>query len=570
MIWLARICRALAVAIAIAAAVDPILPLVRSDRRTVAIVNTGDAADAERISRALSREFDVHAGPIAGAAATIVAGDAVPASPIATSGALFAVLPAAATPRIEIEKATAPSIAPSGSKIAIAARMRFVGMRGRTVIVDLFAGALAVDSAKRVVSNDDERMEITLTLAPSAAGLLTARLLARDEANRSLAADRHLAVDVRDQRWRVLVADARPSWASTFIRRALEADRRFDIASRVGMSKTIEASAGAAPLLTDAAALAQFDAIVIGAPDELAAAEARALERYARERGGSVILLLDRLDLGSSATLAGMSALGDVHGNERVKITSAAGDLVATELALPRGDALISPLARAPVGGKETPVIWQTALGAGRVIVNGALDAWRYRTREGGGFTRFWTDAIGAAAGASPRPLVVTTDSLLVEPGAAFEIRAIVRDAQLSDPGRPAPAVELSGPVQFWPAAERGVFAAPVTASDKPGNYELEVQGSSVQGARGAERLRYVVSETARRSEPALLSAWTTSRGGTVLADGDDALVSRVRAAISAQRERVETHPMRSLWWLPVFVILLGGEWWVRRRRGER
>ncbi len=576
MIWLSRVMRGLAVAIAVAAAIDPAIPLLRSDRHVVAVIDAGAGDKTNTVSQALSADFDVHAGPIAAASATVIVGDEVPAAPIVLGGSLFTMVTAPASPRIEIERVSATDIAPSGSKVPVTATIRAVGMRGRTAVVELFAGSLAVDAVQHVLTKDDERAEVVLALPPSAAGVLKARVLARDSADRRLAADHHLAVDIRDQRWRLLIVDARPSWASTFVRRALEQDRRFDIASRVGTSKTVGAASGVAPALTDTAALTAFDAIIVGAPDAATAAQARSLERFARERGGAVVLLLDRLDAGPFAPLLGV-ALEDVHGLERLKVSSAAGNLVATELAVPRGGA-ITALARATIGGpiggpiasNATPVIWQSALGAGRLVVNGALDAWRYRAREDGGFAKFWLDAIGAAASASPAPLVLTTGSSIVAPGAAFDVRAVVRDAQLSDAAQPAPAVELAGPLTFWPGAERGVFHAAVKAPDTPGDYQLVVQGSTAQGLKLRQVLNYVVAAPGRRPDPALLAAWTTSRGGVVLGDGVADLVSRVGTAVNARKERIATHPMRSVWWLPAFVILLGGEWWLRRRRGER
>ncbi len=562
MIWLSRMLRAMAVAIAIAAAIDPAMRLLRADRRSVAVIDAGGTDLAATISQSLSDEFDLHAASVAGAAATVVVGNELPPESIVTSGALFAVVPAARSPRVEIERVTTPGIAPSGSRVPVLVSVRAVGMRGRSIVVDLFAGSLAVDSVTRALTDDDERVEVAVVLPPSAAGLLSARVVASDAGSRALSVERHCVVDIRDQRWRVFVADPRPSWASTFVRRALEDDRRFDIASRVGTSKALSVASGTAPSLSDSGALAEFDAIVIGAAGELTATEARSIERYARERGGAVILLLDRLELGALAPMIGVLSLADVHGAARMKVSAAAGNQVATEFALPRGGAGITPLALVSIGGKDTPAIWQSALGAGRVVVNGALDAWRYRTREGGGFAKFWVDAIAAAASASPAPLVLTTETPRVAPGTTFEVRAIVRDAQLSDPSRPAPIVEWTGPPQFWPAEERGVFLASITAPDTPGNYEIKVRDAV---------LRYsVVPDVDRQPAVAMLTAWTTSRGGTVLTDDVAGVVSRVRTAVNAQYERVETHPMRSPWWIPVFVILLGAEWWIRRRRGER
>lgn len=570
MIWLARLCRGGAIAIAIAAAIDPALALMRADHPTVAVIDAGGNTATSTISTRLSDAFDVHAGPIAGAAATVVIGDQLPAPLPAVSGALLAIVPAPTVPSIDVEDVSAPATAPAGSKIPIRVSVHSAGLRGRSLSVDLFAGSLAVDSVKRAVGSDDDRAEITMALPPSAAGLMTARVAARATADQAPPIERHVTVDVRDERWRVLVADPRPSWSSTFVRRALEDDRRFDVASRVGTSKSVGVASGSAPMLTDLAAVSEFDAVVIGAPDALSAADVRALDRYARERGGSIILLLDRAEAGPATPLIGAAPLGDAHGVERVKVESAAGNLVATEFGLPSAGAVLTPLAHASVGGKSTPIVWQSPLGAGRVIVNGAFDAWRYRTRESGGFAKFWTDAIGAAAAASPAALELTAASLRVAAGASFDVRATVRDVQLSDPSKPAPAVELSGAADFWPERERGVFRSTVKAPDTPGNYELQIQSSTAQGSKASAVLRYVVAPPDHHAESALLGAWTTSLGGTVLADDGSDVVSRVRAAVNARTERVETHPMRSIWWLPAFVILLGGEWLIRRRRGER
>lgn len=575
MIWTSRLLRAAAVAIAILAAIDPSLALRRAGRPLVAVIDSGSAELTARLSRALSGAFDVHAGAIAGAAVTILAGDRLPIAPIVVSGALFAVMPTPPTPRIEVS-ATLPVPAPSGAKLPVTAGVRAVGMRGRTLVIDLYAGALAVDTVKRPIASDDERADVTLALPPAAAGLLTARVVAHDAAQSALSAERHVLADVRDQRWRVFVADARPSWTSTFVRRALELDRRFEVVSRVSTSKGLAAESGAVPSLADSAALANVDAVVIGAPEAMAVADVRALERFARERGGSIVLLVDEVGDAGDVALGAADALLDgvrldaVRGVAHVQAAGATGTLVATEMAVPRGGRGVTPLARASIGGLDTPVVWQTPLGAGRVIVNGALDAWRYRTSAHGGFARFWSDAIGAAAAASPAPLAVTLAPRLAAPGQPIHVRVVARDAQLSDPTRAAPVVTLKGPPDFWPDAERGVFRAVIHAPDTPGNYELRVDGL-VGAATVSTVVHYAVTaKPDDRPAPATLSAWTTAHGGAVLGDDLDAAVARVRAAAPAPTAPLETHPMRSAWWLPVFVLLLGGEWWIRRRRGER
>src|SRR5262249_26338789 len=92
----------------------------------------------------------------------------------------------------------------------------------------------------------------------------------------------------------VLVFDRRPSWMSTFVRRVLEDDPRFDVASRtststLAASTTLDAPAG----LSDVAALWRDSAIVVGAPETLTDADVEGLNGYLRNRGGAVVALYD-------------------------------------------------------------------------------------------------------------------------------------------------------------------------------------------------------------------------------------------------------------------------------------
>jgi hypothetical protein len=338
----------------------------------------------------------------------------------------------------------------------------------------------------------------------------------------------------------------------------------------VGTSKSIGVESGSAPLLTDRAALTAFDAVIVGAPAALDASAVRALERFARERGGAIVLLLDQVDNRVLEPLLGGATLTDEHGVEKLKVVSASGELAASEFAVPRGGA-ITPLAHVTMGASDHPAIWQSPLGAGRVVVNGALDAWRNRTHDEGSFARLWVDVTSDVAAASPAPLMVDVTPQLAAPGETLRVSAVVRDAQLSAPDRPSPSVELAGPPDFWPAAERGVFEATITAPDTPGNYELRVKGASASGNTLDAIARYtVMADAAPAPRPDRLADWVTSQGGTVVAGDGAALTGALRTAISTRAERVPTHVMRSVWWLPAFVLLLGGEWWIRRRRGER
>ncbi len=97
--------------------------------------------------------------------------------------------------------------------------------------------------------------------------------------------DNHIdaGVQVAAARAPVLVFDARPSWSSTFVRRAIEDDARFIVGYRARLAPSL--SAGTANGRLDAAALDLAAVVVIGGPDALDLGRCGAA-RAIRQRAG--------------------------------------------------------------------------------------------------------------------------------------------------------------------------------------------------------------------------------------------------------------------------------------------
>ena len=113
-----------------------------------------------------------------------------------------------------------------------------------------------------------------------------------------------IGVDVAVTRSTVLVFDARPSWSSTFVRRAIEDDRRFAVGYRARLAPAL--SAGTANGRLDVAALDLASTVVIGGVDALTASDVALLEQFVRVRGGTLVLLPERAPAGPwSGLLAG-------------------------------------------------------------------------------------------------------------------------------------------------------------------------------------------------------------------------------------------------------------------------
>ncbi len=521
--------RAVAVAIAVAGIVDPVLTLDRHAKPEVALMAASrlpDPALADRVSDALASQFTVVRGASIGAAATIVIGDELPATATALPAVGFVVVPEPREPFITVTSVRAPSRAHVQSRVPVEVRVRAQAAQGRKLSVSLRSGDVLIDRTTHDVVAGDETVTETLTLvAPPARGTVAFTVLAEVEDSPETRTRADAGIEIRDRRLAVLAFDRRPSWLATFVRRALEADPRFVVTSRVATSRGAAAAAGIPPeSLASLPSLALFDAVVVGAPAELTAADAAGLEEYMRRRAGAVILLPDE-----PVATDVFARLTGVTGWRPVERAKPSGDPPATTFFTP---------------GESPDAVWRTAVGSGSLTVFTAIDAWRYRDAADAAFDRFWRGTIAAAADATPPPIDLLPDRWVVAPGESTRARLA------RGPDNPVERMQLrtnslSGPVSF---------------------------DVSRDGARAAATL-LVVPDAARAAsdDRALLSAWTTATGGLQIPEKQLALLGpALQRTLAPPAERVRWRPMQSAWWVVPFALVLGAEWWMRRRQGLR
>ena len=619
-----RVLRAIAIVIAVLGLIDPAVTSSRTERPLLALVNASTTAgmananDAlanrllfERARTLLQRDFTLISAPFANASGTVVVGDRLPPQASALAMPLFVVLPDSSGVHVHIEHVQVPRRVNVESRAVLHARLRVHGARGRDVFVTLRSASLLRDSIVHRVTTDDERPEVELAYTPTSTGAVPLVLAATlDRASGSVvtqaatnratthgattdAATASVVIDVTDRPLSVLVYDARPSWMSTFVRRAIERDRRFAVTSRVVTSRNISTDAGRPPVsLDEAASLAAYDVVILGAPEALTTSDVAGIERYLRRRGGSVLLLFDRASAGAYTRLT-----GDVRWNHSTSATASAvvaadvdrrPDSVAmrvTDFMVPSAEvagshalALLRPSATDRASGRA--VVWSVAVGAGQLIVSGALDAWRFRDATISSFDRFWQGQVAAAAESSPPVLLLETSNRLVAPNEWVDLTVTLREPALaarevSAVRRGTVAVVLqSGSstrrerVRVWPAGPvgrfHGVFRAPGTA----GRYVLNAKSD---GATVDAPIVVSAAATATRtSEASVVAAWAAARGGlAVSATQLESLRPAVTRTLRPTARAVTWHPMRSAWWIIPFSFLLGAEWWLRRRSGR-
>ncbi len=565
--------RIAAFAIALLAVADPSITASRNSRPVVAIVGaTPNRSEAlkERVDRVLARRFTVVRGAMP-AAATVFVGDVMPDERQNLSSTVLGVTSAQA-PSVRIASLEVPAMSMMNARTPIEALVIVAGARG-SLTAELYAGKTLVKRQVSPIFADSASLYLLFNAVPATPGITMYRVVARLDGT-PLADSATTVLDTRELRTPLLFFDLRASWLSTFVRRAVEEDPRFAITHRVLTSRGRSSTAGDAPSsLRDPQLLSRYSTIIVGAPDQLSDADVAGLETFMRRRGGRVILLMDQRSGGPVDRLTGVSQWRAVH-LAAVETLDTQGDLlraqeVAWPVSMPAGATVqASSVAR---DSTRRGVIWSIPIGAGRLMVSGALDAWHYRAS---GFDDFWANSIADQSAGAPEPIVISLSRRSTVPGQETIVSAWIRDAALSTsatrPTRVSAALVADGDttiVRLWPEGSPGTYSARLVAPRTGGTYRVIV----TSGNDRAEAALVVDSTAlpATADERELIDAYVSSRRGFVVPEEDlESLPSRVASAIQLV-PRVETwYPMRSAWWIVPFALLLGAEWWWRRRRG--
>lgn len=578
-----RALRAAALLIALLAFIDPALSRAGLDRPSVVVLHASASEGelAAQVAATLGTTFDVRRTDVPAAAAYVLAGADLPQDwrPPA-SAAVFAVTPDAGVPTVQVLQVVAPDVISIDSIAPIRVDLRVDGTGNRDVLVTLIVDGVRLQQVTRRVTGEETRVSVPLTLVPSQPGVKRVRVEASAQGRATTVAD--FAIDVTARVWRVLSFDARPTYASTFVRRALEADARFSVTTRVVTSRASAIRTTAAPSsLNDTGALDEFDLVVVGASDALGAVEAASLERYLRERHGAVVLLPEGHDREVLARLTGEAVWQEDRRLDPVPVSSGASGNTdawsATEFLWPsRWPPLVVPLATlAPTKEAEGRLpVWQMPVGSGRLVVSSAIDGWRSRAGGETGFSAFWRGTAAALAHATPPLVDVLMRNRLLTAGQPAEVTV-----QLFAGDTPVARVidEAGGewPVRLWRDASSsgagGEWTGAFRAPDVPGRYRLDV----TTGGMATGAAEFLVVDDApvppRLAHDGLAALAASAHRGAVVSAGQlAALPARISEAAAPTPIREVWHPMRSLWWLFPFTLCAAGEWWLRRHRGER
>ena len=581
-----RVLRLAACAIALAGLIDPGIALSSVSRARVAIVEAAAPSPVrDQLTRDLSSSFEIVSTVTSDAAAAIVIGDRYPDDRV-PDGMLVATvtMPPPAMSGAHIVRVDAPRDVPAATTIHLGVEVEASGMVGQTTAIAATIDGLEAGSASHVWLAGESRWRAAIDAVPigeppyvlrvavkgDAAGSEKTRPASNGGSERTRPAPESVdvVVDVRRVPVRVEFYDPRPSWATTFLRRALESDTRVQVAALTSTSRGVSAQAGGTVPLADPR-LDAFDAVIVGGLDKLTAAEAQALDRFMRERGGAVVLVPDqRIDAGPARDLVAGRTRAQPEIAERLLEQPATLAVAPPAAALRASEILVmrapppgaDVIARLP-GAEAAPVIVSLPRGDGRLVISGAMDAWRFRGAGNGAFDRFWQSTITGLAAAVPPPITIDVDPPLLRPGENGDVIVRVRSRGAAGIG----AVVDGQPIRLLPAAEAGVYRGRFTARSTEGRSIVQVDAAS-----RSVIVRPDVMRVTPAGGPSLAMLASSHRGIDVTPDRLPELERFVRAAVAAPLTRETRHPMRSTWWIVPFAGCLSAEWWLRRRRGQR
>jgi hypothetical protein len=580
-----RTLRAASVALGVVALIDP---ACRQDRTQPIAVQVQPASAiaahrelADRVQQRLGSTLDTGAdvnGP-RDPDAVVIAGEPADWSSIPDGKPVSLVTDVDPTDRnVRVLDIAAPTQMFAGVPTAISVTVAGREVVGESTRIALHLEGIEIDGVDHRWTRTQESFTARLEYLPPSAGTRQLRVSVSPARGEATESDNHadIAIDVADRKLRVLVHEPRPSWQGTFVRRAVEGDPLFEVSSLARTSRGIEVRAGQPPERLVAANLELFDAIVVGAPEELRESEVTALESYLRARGGAVIFVPDRRPSGPYAGMIPAATFGEVLVANAAALRGDAGVLRGSEFVAPEklapGVDVLAGLVR---DNGTAPVVISWPTGLGRVIFSGALDAWRHRSRPDE-FTTFWRSAILTAAAQSPAALAVAVTPTVVQPGSRVRVTARLRPTEFERGPRPGVLPEVGAvvqaegkpevPIRLWPTAEPGTFEGTfdVTAAGR-----LSVVATA--GAKLTSRTELIAADgvrTATGHRSAATELLARASGGVVANASDLSAVESHLRALPQQTAATTIYPARSAWWIVAFVATLGAEWFLRRRRG--
>jgi len=504
----------------------------------------------------------------------------------------------------------------------LSAEARLQGYGARTVTVSLERDGEPVGN-RTLTFTDDGRQTARFPVTETYPGLyrFTFSIAPLEGELNTANNKRSVFLRVINDKVKVLLIDARPSWDTKFLSQTLRQDRsvaltsiyRFARSRDYAVTADEKASASGVKLPQSFENLAPYEVVLIGKgfEDLLTERGVELLKRYLLERSGSVVFFRGKADANCEAlrdlepviwsseevrnlqlTLteegrqSPLFAFGG-GGDPQTVIRQLPSLISATRVQGTRSFSVVLARAESREGSaEEMATVAYQRYGGGRVMVIAGQGLWQWGflpdelSQYSDVYRTFWSQMLRWLVGGSDflpgQEFSIKTDRLSyavgekvnllvyakrkIEPGAALTLEVVQPD------GTRVPV--SPGPSQSYGAALVGVFTPQQT-----GDYSAVLR----TGPRQADELVAPFTVTPGQQEdlfvaadPQLMRQIAEASGGKVItAEELGRLPDQVReverrALLREERQSVWDRP----WVFLVLCVLLGAEWYVRRRQG--
>jgi len=419
---------------------------------------------------------------------------------------------------------------------------------------------------------------------------------------------------------RMLIVDGRPRWETRYLRNVVERDGRWAVNTvLVGPAaehEELRRGEGDGRFPNDEQLLNTYDLVVLGevSADEFKAEERTWLAEFVGTRGGGMMVIdgrRGRLASWNDTPLAPLLPvrretealtapaeglrLTDVGARvPQLNLASEAGEnakawrelrpprFVAPVVALPGTETLVE----AEVGERRVPSVVLRRYGAGRVLYSGSDETWRWRYEVADRYhERYWKQM---AEWIMEQPFAVSDDHVMLDvermvyrPGESASLRVRLRDAE----GKPM--TDATASAVLWRDGKRagtymldadqsggGVYRG-MTDPLVGGEYEVTVEVTGLPKSAMQARTRFFVrpggvGELATLTlDEARLREMADAAGGRYWREEQAAeLIGALEPLSESVIIDYETHLWRSYAWFIPMMLLLAGEWVLRRRAG--
>jgi hypothetical protein len=516
-----------------------------------------------------------------------------------------------------LETASAEALAFSGADVELAATLHADGYPNRSFKVNLLKNEEVVGT-KEVLPDNNGVARVSLRVKAPDAGEQRYVFRVPAEPDEADTANNERAVFLRSvgQKVRVLVVEGQPYWDTKFLVQSLKRNTNVDLTAVYRLNATrhvavVSTTGGETRTEQDlfprtADAMNAFDVIVLGREAEAFfdnQTEAL-LTDFVAKRGGSLVFARGKPYGGRFQALAKFEPLAwgsGVAAGVKLRPTEAGRDHPIFDLGT--AGTLEELLDRLPaldqasvtLGEKPLAIVLANAVqpdgpvliayqryGQGKALSLNTGGLWRWSFRETGqeesevAYQRFWVSLLQWLLGGSeflPGSDVALTSvrryynsdqlmQFLISTRnldrAIYQPRLVISGNGKSTEVEPRPRGESF-------VAEAGPFA--------PGTYRVTLKNNVGNPAELSQSLEVVSASVEKRdlsADPELMRKLAETSGGAVLGANDVARMPEIVKRWEAAREL--SHQEQSVWdrgWiLAAIFVLLGAEWWLRRREG--